>query len=215
MRTTLLASATLMSLALAVPAMAQSVNAPASNINPSDTHSDIAPVLPVPPVAADAGPRGYLRAASTALGQGHTGEAESALERAETRLLDRSTDSTDAGVDRAPMVQQVTAAREALGHGDVSRAKQIVDAALATPRPVASSMPMTAPMGSAGMAAGASAGTPAVVGAAPATARFPETSTNGQVSVTTNGSDAMTTTKRRNGMENTGPGADTGSDSDK
>ncbi len=199
-----------MSLALAIPAMAQSVNAPASNVVPSDTHSDIAPALPVPPVALNAGPRQYLRAASTALSQNRTGEAQEALERAESRLLDRSTPASDPTLDTAPMIRQIHAARDALGHGDVSEARQIVDAALATPPrgDTAAMMPMTAP--SAGMAAGATSGMPATVGQAPAIAAFPETSTTGQVGVTTRGGDSMTATETREGrIGNTGPGNDT------
>ena len=209
MRTTLLASATLMSMVLAVPVMAQSVSAPASNITPADTHSTIAPRLPVPPVSDNAGPRPFLQAASTALSANRTGEAEEALERAETALLDRSTPAGGQEVDRRPMVRQVSEAREALGHGDVARAQQIVNAALAGPSAtVASTAPMSSP--SAGMAAGATAGTPVVVGVAPVTAAFPETSTTGQVSVTLSGTDAMTETKTREGrVMNQGPGADT------
>src|SRR5579862_2271701 len=62
----------------------------AGNIGPQDTRSEIAPNLPSPSVGQDSPPAAYLRAARTALLQGRTGEAQQALEMAETRALDRS-----------------------------------------------------------------------------------------------------------------------------
>jgi hypothetical protein len=141
MRMNLLATAAVFGLALATPAMAQSTGAAASNIDPQDTHSVIAPALPTPPVPVNANARTFLRSADTALSEHRTGEAQEALERAETWLLTRSTPVNGAGIDRAPMVRRVNAARDALGHGDVAGAKQIVEEALATP-PVRRTMPM-------------------------------------------------------------------------
>src|SRR5690242_13993731 len=60
-----------------------------SNINPGDTRSSIAPRLPTPLAGEDTTPRRYLIDARQALALGRTGEAQEALERAETRLLDR------------------------------------------------------------------------------------------------------------------------------
>jgi hypothetical protein len=152
MRTTLFATAAVFGLALAVPAMAQSTTAPASNIDPQDTHSTIAPALPTPPVPVNANARQFLRAADAELKQNRTGEAQEALERAETWLLTRSTPAGAAGIDRGPMVRRVTAARDALGHSDSARAEQIIEEALATPvgrrpAPVAQATPPAAGSG--------------------------------------------------------------------
>src|SRR5262249_42495878 len=62
----------------------------ASNIGPDDTRSSIAPVLPSPVVGEDAPVQAYLQAARSALVAGRTGEAQQALEMAQTRALDRS-----------------------------------------------------------------------------------------------------------------------------
>ena len=103
----------------------------ASNIDGSDSHSDIAPHLPQPAGGESAGPWHYLHAAEQALAMKHTGEAQQALEMAETRLLDRSTPVDRAGVpDDGPVIQQVSAARQALGHNDLAGARQAVQAAL-------------------------------------------------------------------------------------
>jgi hypothetical protein len=80
----------------------------------------------------NAGPRGYLRDADHALAMNHTGEAQQALEMAETRLLDRSTPVDAAGrPSQDPMVQQVSRARRALGAGDTAGARAAIQMALA------------------------------------------------------------------------------------
>lgn len=61
-----------------------------SNIAPQDTQSMVAPALPSPNLPEGARPSDALRAAQAALAVGHTGEAQQALEMAETRMLDRS-----------------------------------------------------------------------------------------------------------------------------
>ena len=129
MRNLWLASAAAFGVVVAVTAMAQ----PASNITPSDTRSTIAPKLPGPAVSADSGPREYLQAARDALAGNRTGEAQEALERAEARVLDRSTAPTATGPDQRPMVQRISDAREALGRGDKAGAERIIDEALAAP----------------------------------------------------------------------------------
>jgi hypothetical protein len=201
-----------MGFALTVPAMAQSVGAPASsaasNIDRADTRSDIAPSLPVPPVAANAGPRQYLQAAKSALSEHRTGEAQEALERAEARLLDRSTVAP--GVDNAPMVKQIGDARDALGHGDIAGAARFVDAALATrPRTVATAMPM--PPSTLGTASGAS-GTPGAIGAPLDDHRDPITRRNATVEHTDTGSSGdrgLTAPRtRENPNANVGPAVD-------
>lgn len=104
----------------------------ASNITRSDTRSTIAPQLPVPTVGPNAGPEQFLTVAQSALQRHRTGEAQEALERAETRALDRSTSPANAGTpDQSPMIQQINDARTALGHGDTARASQIISQALA------------------------------------------------------------------------------------
>lgn len=103
----------------------------ASNIDSADTRSDIAPHLPSPGVAAGSAPDEYLRAAQTALQSHKTGEAQQALEMAETRLLDRSTPVGSAGQpDQDTQVQSVSAARKALAGGDVQGAQQAIQTAL-------------------------------------------------------------------------------------
>ena len=104
----------------------------ASNMNQTDTRSPIAPRLPSPAVGPDAGTRQYLMAARTALAAGRTGEAQEALERAETRLLDRSVAPSRVNdALQGPGISDVTAARQALAARDRAGAIRIVDAALA------------------------------------------------------------------------------------
>jgi hypothetical protein len=107
----------------------------ASNIVPADTRSDIAPALPVPPVGPNATPEQYLRAAQTALDRHQSGEAQEALERAETRLLDRSTSPDRANApDERPRIRLITQALDAIGHRDWHAAHQAVDQALTGPQ---------------------------------------------------------------------------------
>lgn len=106
----------------------------ASNITPQDTHSQIAPRLPTPPGGQDATVRRYLLDAQQALHAGRSGEAQEALERAETRLLDRTTLAGRANTpDANPRVRTITDALHALAAGNRTAALQIVDAALAEP----------------------------------------------------------------------------------
>ncbi len=99
----------------------------ASNATSSDTRSVIAPRLPTPSVGDDSTPRAFLQAAERALVLGRTGEAQEALERAESRLLDRSVAPSRAGEPSAqPAVSDVGDARRALAAGDRARAQQII-----------------------------------------------------------------------------------------
>lgn len=99
----------------------------ASNINASDTRSEIAPRLP-DPNAASSTAEGYIAAARRALAGGRTGAAQEALERAETRLLTRSTDPSMANTpDNGPMVQRVSEARRALASRDTASARAALD----------------------------------------------------------------------------------------
>ena len=104
----------------------------ASNISPGDTTSVIAPNLPSPPIGENAPVREYLLAARSALLLGRTGEAQQALEMAETRALDRSVPLFQTNVvDKSPLVEEITQALQALSVGDRGHAVQIIEAALA------------------------------------------------------------------------------------
>ena len=164
MRKTLLASAALFGMALAVPALAEDTTpppaaapapmtgqqmpaggmshagqmpmraarqAPASNIGPADTHGKLAHALPGNGLDPNAGPVAYLQAAQQDLRQHRGGAAQEAMERAETRLLDRSVPLGQGNApDQAPAVQEITQALDALGHRDWRMAQQHLDAAL-------------------------------------------------------------------------------------
>jgi len=101
----------------------------ASNIGPSDTRSNIAPTLPDPDVGEDASPRQLLMAARNALAAGRTGQAQEAMERAQTRLLDRSTPLFQTDRPSAdPAVARISEALRALGAGDRAGALRVLDA---------------------------------------------------------------------------------------
>jgi hypothetical protein len=103
----------------------------ASNIDQRDTRSVIAPNLPTPPVGPSANPADYLRAAQSALQAGHTGEAQQALEMAQTRLLDRSVPmtQTDKPSDN-PAVRQISEALKALAAGDRAQTMDLIQSAI-------------------------------------------------------------------------------------
>jgi hypothetical protein len=90
---------------------------------PTETKPAAPPIvsarLPTPPLSAEASPVDFLRAARGALAAGRNGEARSALEMAQTRLLDRS---VDAGTESVPSdnlaVKQITEAIDALATND-------------------------------------------------------------------------------------------------
>lgn len=106
----------------------------ASNTTPSDTRSVIAPRLPDPAVGENAPPRIFLEAARRALAANRTGEAQEAMERAESRLLSRSVaPSRAADPSRQPLIAQIANARTALSIGDRARAIQILDVAIDSP----------------------------------------------------------------------------------
>lgn len=102
----------------------------ASNITGSDTRSEMAPRLPDPAAGGNT-PEAYLAAAQRALASNRTGAAQEALERAETRILTRSTDPSLASVpDNGNMAQQIGAARRALAAGNVGAARAAISAAM-------------------------------------------------------------------------------------
>ncbi len=97
----------------------------------SSPRSVVAPRLPVPPVSPDAGPQPFLTTARDAVLAGRTGAAEEALERAETRLLNRSATqaaATSPDLDRA--VLDVGAARHSLVVRDRPATLRAIDDAL-------------------------------------------------------------------------------------
>ncbi len=99
---------------------------------PADTKSDIAPKLPAPKLGPDAGPAEYLAAAKKSLAANKTGEAQEALEMAETRALDRVTPADEASTpDSSTLVSNIHAALEALGKKDMKGATAAVDNAIA------------------------------------------------------------------------------------
>ena len=100
----------------------------ATNIDSSNTRSEVAPALPAPPVE---GPRDLLMTASQDISSGRTGAAQEALERAETRILDRSVPpSMPNAPDNNQVVDLITQARMALGHHDLQSANSYVQQAL-------------------------------------------------------------------------------------
>jgi len=105
----------------------------ASNIDGADTHSTIAPHLPSPGVGENASPDQYLKVAERALRAHKSGEAQQALEMAETRLLDRSTSPAAANSpDQGPRVQAVSTALRDLAAKDWKGAHRAIVAAMNT-----------------------------------------------------------------------------------
>jgi hypothetical protein len=103
----------------------------ASNILSTGSTGTIAPRLPAPPVGSDASAHDYLVAARTALAANKTGEAQEALERAESRALQGSVLATQISQPSdQPMVTMISQARTALAQGDKAGAMQAIDSAL-------------------------------------------------------------------------------------
>jgi len=101
----------------------------ASNLDFATTHSALAPRLPSPPAGEDI--QALLLSARAALTAGRTGEAQEALERAESRALDRS---VPAGTERVPAAEalpgRVAQARSSLAAGDLAGAVRLINEAL-------------------------------------------------------------------------------------
>ena len=94
------------------------------------TPAPLAP-LPSPAVPEGARPSDYLRAAQNALAAGRAGEAEEALEMAQTRMLDRSVPlgQTNNPSDN-PTIGQISQARQALAARDRATCLQLIQAAI-------------------------------------------------------------------------------------
>ena len=101
----------------------------ASNLDQQTTRSELAPALPAPSATDDI--QSLLLDARHALQTGQTGEAQEALERAETRALDRSVPQGDERVVAAdPLTAATGRARAALAAGDAAGAIRAIDAGL-------------------------------------------------------------------------------------
>jgi hypothetical protein len=168
MRNMLLASAALLGLAMAAPAMAQTdtqTGAPAGTGQPTmgdntgqampgDTtgggsmpgmkphrmHARAAGHDSGMMPGADASAEQYLTEAQRALQHRRGAMADDALEHAETRLLDRST-APDAAArpDDGPTIRQISQAREAIGHRDWPAADRAISEALKSSKMAAAS----------------------------------------------------------------------------
>lgn len=103
----------------------------ASNTGAGDVRSTIAPTLPEPDVGENATPQQLLLAARASISAGRTGQAQEAMERAQTRLLDRATPLFQTDRPSAhPAVAQISTALRALGAGDRAGAIRAIDAAV-------------------------------------------------------------------------------------
>jgi hypothetical protein len=104
----------------------------AGNITPQDTTSLIAGRLPEPPLDDNATIQDYLLAARNSLAAGRSGEAQEALERAETRALDRSVPlfQTSAPI-HDPVVERIQLVLHTLGNGDRLEAMRLLEQAIA------------------------------------------------------------------------------------
>lgn len=110
---------------LTAPALAQSL--PFGAVPPPT----IATALPAPALGEDAGPIDLLRAAESALAAGRSGEAQEAMEMAQTRLLDRSVPLGTAGVpSEQPAVKLISQGLQALAVGDRMTSVRMIQAAI-------------------------------------------------------------------------------------
>jgi hypothetical protein len=121
-RLTVIAAAAILS---GCPAFAQ---VPFPEGNPRLT---ITPSLPVRYIDPDAGPTPFLITAREAVATGRFGDAEEAIERTETRLLDRrALASTESQPDIDHLIQDLATARQNLAARDRSGAARVIDNAL-------------------------------------------------------------------------------------
>ncbi len=113
------------------PPSHQPMSRRATNINRGDTRSLISPSLPAPPVGANADATQYLQAAQNALSRNRTGEAQAALENAETFLLNRSVPQGMVNQpDQSPAVRNINGALQALAEGDRGRSMDLINQAI-------------------------------------------------------------------------------------
>ena len=89
--------------------------------------------LPEPSLPEGSRPSAYLQAAQGALAAGHAREAESALEMAQTRILDRSVPLGQTGdPSDNPTIGQITQERQALAANDRATCLRLIQAAIAS-----------------------------------------------------------------------------------
>jgi len=114
---------------MATPVFAQSLSRAAMT---EHSESTIAQRLPSPPLDENASATDFLRAAEGALAAGRTGEAQEAMEMAQTRLLDRSVPLGTTGIpsDQAA-VKLVSQGLQALAQGDRATCLRMIQAAIA------------------------------------------------------------------------------------
>jgi hypothetical protein len=104
----------------------------ASNLPGQPDRPSVAPSLPAPPVTGRK-PSDFLRAAQGALATGRTGEAQQALEMAQTRMLDRSVPLGQTNVPSDnPTVTQISQALRDLGTGNRAATMKSIETALAS-----------------------------------------------------------------------------------
>ena len=119
----------LMSSLLAMPALAQTLPGSAFAEHPEST---IVPPLPAPALDDNASVEDFLRAAEHALAADRIGEAQESMERAQTRLLDRSVPLYQTDVPSAqPAVKLISQGLQALAAGDRETCLRMIKAAKA------------------------------------------------------------------------------------
>jgi hypothetical protein len=139
-RTSVTAWLAALAMTAAAPASAQpidllgpvTVTAPPDNTARSDARSATAPSLPGPPLLSGEPPIAFLEAARQALQTGRIGQAQEALERAETRLLSVAVAPVQASSpDIEHAVLAIGTARSALAPHDRQGAIRAIDDASA------------------------------------------------------------------------------------
>jgi len=98
--------------------MSEPFSPQASNILPSDTRSVIAPTLPTPPVGPNASAERFLGVAQHALDRRRSGEAQEALERAETARLNLLARGSANPNPSDPMVGHIRGALDSIARRD-------------------------------------------------------------------------------------------------
>lgn len=183
----------------------------ASNITSTDTRSVIAPRLPSPQAGANATSEQLLGVAQQALHHGRTGEAQEALERAETRALDRSTAAANVKTpDAGPMIRAIGEARHSLARHDMAGAEEAIARAMRSSTDAQNGMSNGMSNGTSnGMNSGATgmSGTSGGMSGAPAMGQAPMSSGATTMPGPTTGTNALSTTGATNGNA---IGADTG-----
>lgn len=135
------------------PPSRQPMSRHATNLTSSDTRSVISPSLPPTGLGPNADATQNLQVAQEALRSNQTGKAQHALENAQTDLLTRSVPQGQVDVPaNNQVVQQISSALDALGHGDRARSLELTSQALA--------MTQQAALPPSGMPQGVTGGTP-------------------------------------------------------